>query len=233
VKRSFILALVGLGVLTAACSSNSSSSSSSAVSATIVRINAAVTKVGTAHFTDTTKIGSQTEVIVGSAGANVADETLLVNNKLNLRILKIDGVLYLKDTSASALESVLAIPNSVAPKYAGAWISVHKGDNAYSNLDQATTLVSELHAYIPTSKGTLLSTFGPTTNLTQKATLSATSKRLSNLTIETSSALPISGLISVSTTSSAETKSVTLSRWGKTISPSVPSGSVALSSLLG
>jgi hypothetical protein len=231
VKRSLILALAGLGLTTAACSS--ASSSSPQVSSTLNRINAAVSASDTAHFTDTTKIGSQTEIIVGSAGASSADETLLVNNQVSLRILKINGVIYLKDSSASALEGVLGISKAKAPTYTTTWISVTSSDKPYSNLSGATTLVSELHGFLPTAKGTSSTVLGPTTVLTQKTNLSGSNKRTSNLTIITASAHPISGIITVTGSSGTESKSVTFSQWGKPISPTAPSGAVSLSSIVG
>jgi uncharacterized protein with beta-barrel porin domain len=237
-KRSITIVLIGLGLTGAACSSSTSATPSSgqvstSAAAMIARINPAIAKAGTAHFTDTTKIGGQTEVIVGSAGPDTADETLLVNNKLTLQILKVNATLYLKDSSATALEAVLGISKAVAPKYAGSWISVSPSDKTYASLSKATTLASELHAFIPNPKGASLSANGPTTMLRQQAVVSGSNKRTASLTVVSASALPVSGLISVSGTAGSETKRVTVSKWGKAVSPRVPTKSVALHSLLG
>lgn len=230
-KRATVLVLVGITIAATACSSTPSSSPN--VTSELNRINNAVAKADSAHFTDTTKIGSQTEIISGSASASSADESLSVNGKVNLQVLKVDGVLYIKDASASALAGVLGIAASVAPKYTATWISVNSSDKPYANLRTATTLASELHAFLPTSKGTTITTVGPTTVLSQDAAISSSSKRHSNLSVITASALPISGIIAVTGSSGKESKSVTLSQWGKALSVSAPSTSVSLASILG
>lgn len=234
-----VVLLVAGAVGLAACGSSSSSSSASGTpegKAQLIKTERAITKAGSVHYVDVTKIGSRSETLTGDIAQNAAQETLEVAGQTVLQVVSVGGVAYVNTTATSVLQSSLSLSSTQATALTGKWISLASSDAPYSSIVQSLTIAAALQVYLPKASAARL---GPTKTIAGVTVVAITSTSApsrgttewTSLSVDQSTALPITASLKASNGKTTETKVATFTKWG--VQPIVlpPPGATPYSSI--
>lgn len=194
------------------------------------------------HYVATSVVGNESiRVTADTANTAASQEVVLHVGKGtgNVTARLVDSTAYFRG-DALGLEDYLGMPSTLAPKYAGQWISFSSSTKSYSSIAKSMSLTSaidQISVDAPLSGGdkttrggrSAVDIEGTTTSLSSKgnkgtATLYVSAK---------GSPLPLAYHGTGKQKKKSETGTVTYSKWGETVSPQVPAKSVPSSSISG
>ena len=191
---------------------------------------------GSAHYVLRAVEGTSSQTISGDASASEGQQQV-VQGSQHIQVIYVGGVAYVQGDS-EGLTSAMGLTSTVANSYANKWIAVHSTDSLFKSIVSAVTLAGTLAQLNPTGK---LSLTAPTTVAGRAAVgvkggLPGTPQSgvTGNTTLYVAATAPTVPL-KFSGTAKQRGQSVkdsgTFSNWGKALTLTAPTGSVAFSSL--
>jgi hypothetical protein len=203
---------------------------------------AAAGKQSSVHFVAVSSLGAQSITIVADAATKAGQQVITIKRAkqtgvVNSRFAGKD-VYYRGNTIG--LEAYLGMPSTLAPHYAGKWISFSPSDPDYAQIAKSMTIasaVSEISLTAPLKVTGAASIHGVRTIGVSGVTTSLSSsgtKGTATLYMSASKApLPILFTGKGSQKGQTELGKVTFSRWGAPVNPATPKNAIPASSISG
>ena len=142
--RSLLVAVaLGAGALTTLSALPAGAATSSAQSQVTAAL-AAANSQKTVHYVATSTYSTRSIVITGDVSATEGQQQVVLHygkNVGHMTNLLVGSAVYFKG-DAYGLTAYLGLPSSLAPTYAGKWISVTSSSQGYSSIAQSLTLSS-------------------------------------------------------------------------------------------
>lgn len=235
-KRFTLIAGLGLVAVLAASCSSSPSTGSASTKALLTKSQTAVTKAGSVHFVDVTKIGSKSETLTGDIGPTNSQEVLTVGGSIVLQVRLVQGTVYIETTAASVLQSALSLSSTTATAMTGKWISLTSTDAPASSITQSLTVSAALGIYYPKPAAAVTlptkTVSGVTViPITADSTPTTKTTETTTLFIAQSTTLPVTATLSAKSGSTTENKQAVFTQWGETVTVIAPVGATPYSSL--
>jgi hypothetical protein len=108
---------------------------------TLARVLALTRAAGTVHISVQARQGPFTATYSSDAGVNAGRQKVTAGDGGKATILEVNGVGYLQ-ANEKALAGFLGIPQALARRYAGRWISFRAGDPRYQQVVSGVTIGS-------------------------------------------------------------------------------------------
>lgn len=192
------------------------------------------------HFVATSRVGTRSITVTASAAAKAAVQTISIaegKTKGRVRARFVDRVVYFQGDKVG-LEVYLGMPSTLAPKYAGKWISFSPSTQDYSAIAKSMTLstaLSQISVDKPFGGGRDSTVDGePAVDVTGTTTTFSSKGNHGKATLyvsATGTLLPIRYVGTGREDKQRETGQVTFSDWDAKVKPVKPSSSVAASSI--
>jgi hypothetical protein len=132
---------VGVVLLAGCGGTQQGPASSGRAGQALARVLAATRAAGTVHISVLARQGPFTATYSSDAGVNVGRQNVTAGDGGKATILEVNGVGYLK-ANAKALAGFLGIPQALARRYAGRWISFRSSDPRYQRVVSGVTIGS-------------------------------------------------------------------------------------------
>ncbi len=197
---------------------------------------ASAKKSGSAHYVLKAVEGSSSQTISGDASATEGQQQV-VQGAQHIQVIYVGGIAYVRGDSGG-LTSAMGLTSTVAASYANKWIAVHSTDSLFKSIVSAVTLAGTLAQLNPT--GTLSLT-APTSVAGRPAVgvkggLPGTPQQgvsgdTTLYVAATAPTVPLKFSGTAKQGSQTVKDSGTFSNWGKPLTLTAPTGSVAFSSL--
>ena len=228
-----------VAVLAAACSSVGSgpdSLSGKSPSQILDAASSAATSAGSTHYTLTETAGTQTQTITGDASSTDGRQSITTGS-VHVQVVLVGGTAYVQG-DPGGLGAALGFPANVAKTYADKWIAVGSGDSPYASIVQAVTLSGTISELRPTGHLSLAGSaiVGGRSALGVKGGLpgqipSGVRGSTTLYVAASRPTLPLKYTAQASRGSQNVVDEGTFTDWGRPLHLSVPSGSVAFSSI--
>ena len=201
---------------------------------------AAAGRQSSVHFVATSTVATRSIKIVANAGPKAGTQAVTIRVSRRTGTVTgryVAGAVYFRGDTVG-LESYLGMPASIAPTYAGRWISFTSSDQGYGSIAESMTLkaaVAQISVAAPITVGGQTTVGGTPAKSVRGTTTALSSKgHRGSATLyvaATGSPLPLVYQGSGMQSKQKETGKVVFSRWGRSVSPVAPSGAVPASSI--
>jgi len=192
------------------------------------------------HFVATSTVGTRSIRIVANASPSAGTQTVTIRVSKKTGTITgryVDDAVYFRGNTVG-LESYLGMPASIAPTYAGRWISFTSSDQGYSSIAASMTLksaVAQISVAAPITAGGRTTVGGTPARSVRGTTTALSSKgKHGSATLyvaATGSPLPLVYQGTGMQSKQKETGKVVFTQWGRSVRPVAPSGAVPASSI--
>jgi hypothetical protein len=234
-RRLVVVATLLLIPLAAACGGPSLGALGGKSAQQVIALaQAAAKSKGSLHFVDETGTGSAAQILTGDVSGVAAQEE--VNGPNGVLQVRLVGTTVYINATASTLIYSLKLSASTASAHAGQWIRLVTTDAPYQTAAKALAPAAELNSYIPTGNlkiGSVTTLRGQNVlAVSGTAPVSAGAHVLATLYVSTTAPfVPVGGTLTGTGAQKSEGEEVAFTAWGEQVHPSVPSGSLAYSSI--
>ncbi|MHB8221096.1 MAG: hypothetical protein ACYDHU_12365 [Acidimicrobiales bacterium] len=192
------------------------------------------------HFVATSTLSTKSIVIVANAGTTSGTQaiTIRVSKKTGHITGRYTGATVYFRGDAVGLESYLGMPSSIAPTYAGRWISFTSSDQNFTQIAGSMTLktaVEQVSVSPPVTNGGRAKVNGTSVVVIRGTTTSLSSKGQHGSAVADVASggahLPVRFVGTGRQGKQSAGGRVSFSRWGLKVNPRAPSGAVPASSI--
>jgi hypothetical protein len=227
-------------VLFGGATATAAGAAAKAPSALVAASLAAAAKQNSVHYVATSSLGSQSITIVADAARAKGQQVITIRKgkQVGTVAARYDGKAVYFRANTIGLEGYLGMPNNLAPKYSGKWISFSPSQQDFSQIAKSMTITSAIGEISLSAPVKAVSPI--TVNGTQAVGVTGTTTSLSSsgakgkatlYMVASGTPLPVVFTGKGSQKGQTEAGRVAFSRWGERVAPVTPKGAVSAASI--